>query len=207
MIRINLAQSQFQMVKMEGGEEISLELGGSSEVQRQGAIRFLIMLIFPLLLYAYEFQNIPSLSSKLQSKNSHLQSLMQKNEQAKGAVEEIKKFKEDQARLQKQIDTLDGLQKERLREVKILDNLQKDIPEKVWLTRLDFQDKNLIMLGIAVADSELTVLMENLTKSIFFKQVNLVKSSEYPTDRGTFKKFEISCVIDKPVIAGTEVKK
>lgn len=207
MIRINLATSVPVGTIEGGGEAIEGMQGDVSGIQRAGVMRLLVILVAPLILYFYEFQNIPELKSKLQSKSTYLASLTQKNEQAKGAVEEIKKFKEDQSRLQRQIDTLESLQKERLKEVKILDNLQKDIPEKVWLTRLDFQDVNLVIDGVTTSDSELTLFMENLSKSVFLKEVNLVKSSEVPSDKGLLKKFEIVCVIDRPNLSGMEGKK
>lgn len=210
MIRINLARGLPPIgtgaSAVEGLDAFEAAAAGedSSQVDRQGAMRLLMILLVPLALYGYEYMNLPELSAKLRSKNTLLTSLTQKNEQAKGAVEEIKKFKEDQARLQKQIDTLDGLQKERLREVKILDNLQKDIPEKLWLTKIEFQEINLIIAGVTTSDSELTALMENLSKSVFLKEVNLVRSSESQTERGLVKKFEIVCVLDRPVLSRQE---
>ncbi|MEZ0390830.1 MAG: PilN domain-containing protein, partial [Pseudobdellovibrionaceae bacterium] len=100
-----------------------------------------------------------------------------------------------------------SLQRERLREVKILDNLQKDIPEKVWLERLEFKDTNLMISGKAISDGELTNFMENLSKSVFLKEVNLLKSSELSTDRGMLKQFEIVCVIDRPILSSSEVRR
>lgn len=203
MIRVNLGKS-VPLATTGGGDLDGLELvsdSGSPDVQKQGAIRLVIIALFPLALYFHETQKIPELQAKLASKNSVLQSLTEKNLKAQGAVEEIKKFKEDQARLQKQIDTLEGLQKERLREVKILDNLQKDIPEKLWLSRLEFQDAKLMITGLTTNDTELTSFMESLSKSVFLKDVNLVKSSEEQAERGFLKRFEIVCTIDRPVVA------
>jgi type IV pilus assembly protein PilN len=177
----------------------------ATDIQRQGVIRLLILAIVPLALYGYELQNIPELQSRLSSKNAVLTSLTEKNERAKGAVEEIGKFKEDQARLQKQIDTLEGLQKERLREVKILDNLQKDIPEKVWLTRMEFQDTTLKLSGAATADVEVSTFMDNMSRSVFLRDVSLLKSDSEKTEQGILKVFEILCTIDKPNLS--EVKK
>ncbi len=208
MIRVNLVRSHIsQQMRMEGADSLEINEVDAADLQRQGGIRFLMLLLVPMALYAWEFQNIPDLKAKLNRKTTEYNNLVATNEQAKGYVDEIKKFEEDQARLQKQIDTLDSLQKERLREVKILDNLQKDIPEKVWLTQLDFQGINFKLSGVAVSDSDLTVLMENLSKSVFLKEVNLVKSSETPTERGTFKSFEIACIIDKPQLQSAEAKK
>lgn len=196
MIKINLAPSA-QGKNTTAGAAFGEAAADASEIQKQGAIRLLVLLIIPLAIYAYELQLIPGLQGKLNSKRNVLTSLKQKNDQAKGAVEEIKKFKEDQAKLQKQIDTLEGLRKERLKEVKILDNLQKDIPDKVWLTKIDFQESKLSLSGLATADVELTGFMENLSRSVFLHEVNLVRSSEQPSENGTLKRFDISCAVDQ----------
>ena len=209
MIRVNLAKSVPIMASgtsaIEGTGVVDIGTGGGADIQRQGVLRLLILMIVPFALYGYEFQNIPELNSKLNSKQAVLNSLIAKNEQAKGAVDEITKFKEDQARLQKQIDTLEGLQRERLREVKILDNLQKDIPEKVWLTRMEFADANLRIAGAATADIEVSTFMDNLGRSVFLKDVSLVKSTNEESERGIFKVFEILCTIDRPLT--NEVRK
>jgi len=197
MIRINLASSI-------GGTAAASPTSGelpASDIQRQGAIRLVIIMLVPFAMYAYELQSLPDLRSRLESKRTVLQTLTEKNEQAKTAVEEIKKFKEDQSRLQRQIDTLEGLRKERLREVKILDNLQKDIPSKVWLTRIDLQASKLAISGLTAADTELSIFMEGLSKSIFLKQVNLVRSSEVSSETGTTKAFDISCDLETPIPA------
>lgn len=181
--------------------------GGDKEIQKQGAIRLFVLLLVPIAIYAYELQSIPELQRTVQRKRAVLATLKTKNGQAKGAVEEIKKFKEDQVKLQRQIDTLETLRKERLKEVKILDNLQKDIPDKVWLTKVDLSSGKIVLAGLATADAELTGFMENLSRSVFLREVNLVRSSEQASDSGVLKRFEISAVIDQPVTDTTGAKK
>jgi type IV pilus assembly protein PilN len=100
---------------------------------------------------------------------------------------------------------LEGLQKERLREVKILDNLQKDIPEKVWLTRMEFADTSLKLTGAATADMEISTFMDNLGKSVFLRDVSLVKATDETSEKGVQKVFDILCTIDRP--STNEVKR
>lgn len=178
--------------------------GDNKEIQKQGFLRLFVILILPAILYTYQNQNIPVLQAKLQSKRNLLQTLTSKNEQAKNAVEEIKKFKEDQAQLQKQITTLESLRKDRLREVKILDNLQKDLPEKIWLSKINLEANRMQISGTTVSDLELSSFMDNLSKSIFLKRVNLIRSSDLPFNGGLqTKSFEISCDLESISVAGS----
>lgn len=177
------------------GEGVQL---GSEDIQKQGAIRLLIMLAFPLALYIYETQHIPELKSRIQQRQAEIQVLEQKNNNAKGAVEEIVKFKEDKEKLQKQVDTLESLQKDRDREVKILDNIQKDIPEKVWLKRIEFKDNELLINGMAYTDGDISSFIDSLGKIYTILSVSSAKSEDVVSDKGTFKSFEVACKIDRP---------
>jgi type IV pilus assembly protein PilN len=197
MIRVNLLSSATGGGGI-GTGFVSKEVSGEgNEVQRQGLVRLVIILLFPGALYAYEFIHIPELQARLGSKQSVLQDLQSKNEQAKTAVAEIQKFNEEKNRLQKQIDTLDSLRRDRQKEVKILDSIQKDIPEKVWLTSVEMKEDQMVLGGMATADPELTSFMETLSKSVFYKNVNLVRSQEVQSDKGVLKSFEVSCAIDR----------
>lgn len=203
MIKINLVKA--------GGVQSQAMAGfgpSATDSQKQGLLKLGGMLLVPLLLFGFEAYHIPDLQSDLSSKQKLLASLTLKNDAAKGAVDEIKKFKDDQSKLQKQIDTLEGLRRERLKEVKVMDNLQKDIPEKVWLTKIDFQEAKIVISGLATADTELTSFMENLSASVFLHDVNLLRSSEQPSESGVLKKFDISCAVDlQSPGASPEVKK
>lgn len=199
MIRINLLSSS---AMAGGGAGTSIASGGemsveARDIQRQGMMRLMVILLFPAALYAYEYIHIPDLQQRLNSKQNVLRDLQAKNEQAKTAVEEIQKFNEEKGRLQKQIDALDSLRRDRQKEVKILDSIQKDIPEKVWLTRVELKENDILLDGMTTADPELTSFMETLSKSVFYKSVNLIRSQEQQSDKGVLKSFEVSCNIDR----------
>lgn len=200
MIRINLLASSTTSGASSAigvtSNEISVE---ANEIQRQGLMRLVVILLFPAALYTYEYINIPDLNARLHSKQNVLTDLQAKNEHAKTAVEEIQKFNEEKGRLQKQIDALDSLRRDRQKEVKILDSIQKDIPEKVWLTKVEFKENKMILDGMATADQELTSFMETLSKSVFYKSVNLIRSQEQQSDKGVLKSFEVSCDIDRDI--------
>lgn len=207
MIKVNLAKplkigsSTGAMTSM-GVENVDVQ-----DVQKQGGFKLLFALLFPVALYIYESQAVPELRHTLIDKQKKLNQLTEKNEKAKTAVEETKKFREDQERLQKQIQTLDGLRKERMREVKILDNIQKDIPDKVWINAIKFEDKRLLISGLAVSDLDLTNFMENMSRSVFLRDVNLIKSDEQMMENSskTIKKFDVTASLEE-VLPSAEVK-
>lgn len=194
MIKINLAKG---FSGAGGRAESAANDSGFEDVKKEGVKRLLMICAFPIVMYVYsDFMLLPDLRAQLRSKESYLAELQDKNTRAAGAVEEIRRFKEDQKKLQQQIEKVEKLSKERLREVKILDTIQKDIPEKAWLTRINVNPRELRVEGRATSDSEITLFMDSLQRSIFFRAVNLVKSTEERTEKGLIKAFEIRCELE-----------
>lgn len=200
MIKINLATNSPALNGTGGSvpaEDAFVELS-SAETQRQGLIRIFIILIGPIALYLWQIQNLPIKMETQNQKQRAYDELVAKNNKAKSAVEEIKKFKVSQAKLQEQINTIDNLRKDRMREVRLLDMIQKDIPEHMWLTKVELKEGNMIISGNAANDSDLTQLMDSLSKSIFLKEVNLIKTNEKIIEGTALKEFSINCTLNLP---------
>lgn len=201
MIRINLAQAgRGPSASVSGG---GVALSGdailtTADLQKAGLIRLLVLIIFPAALYAYQEMTLPDLVAARNQKSTQLSQLRTYNQQMERAVQEIKKFKEDEAKIQSRINYLDRVSKGRLREIKIMELLQQIIPEKVWLTRLESTDGRLNVSGLAMTDYDISQFMEGLSKSAFFLDVNLLNSGEQNFDNLNVKRFEISCTMEKP---------
>lgn len=170
----------------------------ADEVRKEALKRVLIILIFPVALYAYQEQNIPGKQAELSSKQQMLTELQSYNEKQAASVAEIKKFKEDEAIIEARITALDKISKDRNREVRVLDLLQTVIPEKAWLTKIQLNPDKVVIQGLAVSDFEVSQFLDSLTKSVFLMDVNLVSSSEVILEGVTLKKFEVSCVLERP---------
>jgi type IV pilus assembly protein PilN len=205
MIRINLASN---MKGAASNTTTSFTLGstfgsdslGDSDIKRRALIRMLVVFLPVIGLYSYEYISIPELKSSVRSKSSYLSDLKQKNLEAQGAVDEIEKFRKDKDRLQLQIDTLEGLASERSKEVKVLDTIQRDIPSRVWLTKVVLSGDQMTLQGYSTADLETTNFMDSLSKSVHLKEVRLIKSFEQQFDGSVSKVFEIGLVIDRSKI-------
>jgi type IV pilus assembly protein PilN len=197
MIKINLAKKG--TVSPEAAAQmVTVDSGDLSALRKTAIMRVLVMAIGPVALLLYEQQVIPELRAKVQQKSNEYNALVEKNNKAQEAVVQTKKFKKEQDILQTQINTIENLKKDRLREVKVLDFVQKDIPEHLWLTRMELLEGKLNIQGMATTDNELTVFMENLSRSAYLKEVSLIRSTDYLSpDYGALKKFEISCAMEK----------
>ena len=201
MIRINLAKGKGKIAAAADATQTrTFASGGSDEpnVRRALITRVALLLLGPVILFVYEQQTLPAMSAQLRQKNTELNTLTQKNNQAREAVSQTKKYKAEQEALQTQISTIENLKKDRLREVKVLDFMQKDMPTKLWLTRMELSEGKLDIQGISSTDAELTLFMDNLSRSAYLKEVSLVRSVDYSQkEYGAVKKFEISCLMEK----------
>ncbi|MEN0058247.1 MAG: PilN domain-containing protein [Bdellovibrio sp.] len=202
MIKINLASSAATGIApnmsaplSSGGEVFS---GGPEETRKEALKRLVLLLVGPLALYIYESQNIPTLLGALNVKRQALSELESYNAKAAASVAEIKKFKEDEALIETRISALEKISRDRQREVRVLDLLQTVIPEKAWLTRVQINPDRLNIQGMALTDFEVSTFLDALTRSVFLMDVNLVSSSEVVQEGVTLKRFEISCLLERP---------
>lgn len=204
MIKINLANGTGAGAGV-GGASLGASLGissdsfmGADEIRKEALKRLVLLLVGPLALYIYESQNVPTKVTELNSKNQILAELQSYNAKAADSVAEIKKFKEDEALMEARISALEKISKDRQREIRVLDLLQTVIPEKAWLTRVQINPGRVNIQGLALSDFEVSQFLEALTKSVFLMDVNLVSSSESLQDGVSLKKFEISCLLERP---------
>lgn len=182
---------------LDGGGDDFAALGQENP-NRQLIINLAVIFLGCVGLFAYEQTNVPPLRSQAKSLSRQLEELKQKNLGAAQVVAEIARFEKEQTTLQGQINAIETIKRDRLREVRVLDYIQREIPEKVWLQKLDLQDGRLSISGYATADSELTTFMDGLQRSAYLKEVLLVRSTEAViADMGTVKRFEISCSLDR----------
>ena len=188
MIKINLINPK---ISGEGGAGADIALSEDQAV-RKGGQNLMILFIGPLLFYVYQnFVEIPSKKDEIQSLKNKVQALKDTNDKAKTAVTEMKKFEVDKVKLQARIDSIDDLRKDRMLEVRILDLLQRESPEKLWLKTVDMREDKVIVVGYSAAEGDITQFMDNLTKSGLLGIVSLTSSSEKTVDGNIFKEFKI----------------
>ncbi len=201
MIRVNLLQQAVQ--KSSGVEEGFSSLDNFSEdavalkeIQKQFFIRILVVFIGPIGLYLYESNHLAQLRSQEDALIPQVEELRSFNANSAEIKAEVEKFKEDETKIQARIGALNKLSGERLNEIKMLDFLQQIIPEKVWLSQLDFRAGQLLIAGYASANDEISKFQEILTKSAFLKNVTLASSKELVIEDTTLRQFEINAAME-----------
>jgi Tfp pilus assembly protein PilN len=160
-----------------------------------------IVLIFSIIggLYYQESMNIPKLQAELNEENRKLQELMEYNTRAAASVAEIKKQQENKAVIEKQIASLDGLSKVRLKYIKVLDLIQTNIPEKMWFIGLKSKEQALDATGISFSESEISQFLSVMGRSVYFSDVSMISSEDLVSKDGEnkkFKKFHLNFILE-----------
>jgi Tfp pilus assembly protein PilN len=202
LIKINLASnsSRFRGGPLTGGAADGLL--SEQQMLGQGAAKLAVLFIGPLMLWVWQANFlIPAKNAAIQQKQRVLADLQQKNTQAASAVAEMKSFEEDESRLKDQIAVIENLRKDRMREVRILDVVQREMPEHMWLDKVELKSGRINISGMAGSDSDITQLMDSLSRTGILKDVNLISTNEQLIEGNVLKEFSIDCAFPK-----TEIK-
>lgn len=188
MIKVNLLRSRVQDTPTSAGTS----LGGGGSEAREGLVKIVAILIFPIALMLYESQNIRALNeeqNRLQAQVNKLQTdLAAKNTEA----DKLKDVELQAKELEDKLKIFKLLSKLRLRHVKTLDFVQSSIPEKVWLKTVNYDsDKARVdsghfqISGFATATEELTEFVRRLDDSAYLTDVIVVKNQEVQSTKQT----------------------
>lgn len=162
-------------------------------------VKLAVILMFVVGLFVYESINIPKLRSQLEQENAKLQQLTDYNNKAALAVAEIKKQQEHKNLIERQIASLDGLSKVRLKYIRVLDLIQSHLPEKLWFTSLKSKENTLEVSGMAFSEDDITNFLNVMGKSIYFSDVSMLSSEDVigrDPNQKKFKKFNINFTLE-----------
>ncbi|MCH2535579.1 MAG: PilN domain-containing protein [Bdellovibrionales bacterium] len=196
MIKVNLLKAKVPLqTQAQQTQGFSVQTGGGESTPKDKVVKVLVMLLGAVALMVYEKINIDALESQqkmYRTQSTQLTQELQKIEASAGQLEELKKENE---KLQEKLKILTNLSKNRLKELKALDNLQNFIPEGVWLESLDYDGDKVLFKGFATNDRDLNAFVESLEGSTYFIDVILSKAIEQQKDSGAVKEFEINSAL------------
>ena len=173
------------------GDTIQFSVEDSSD-QSGIVVKVIIILIFPVLLYAYEWYNISQLETQAAAVQSQLTNIQNQVNALKPEADKAKLITQEYDAFRKKIELIKEIGKKRLREIRALDHLQNIIPEKAWFTTIKFEENRFTIEGVVANDQTLDALLEGIRRHPGFKDVLLAKAVEQKGDQGTLKSFVIN---------------
>lgn len=113
----------------------------------------------------------------------------------KKKIGEIDNLKKLQAEVQKKLDILNQLRKEKTGPATRLARLSDIVPEKMWLTRYQESGTGVSISGLAFNEEQIAEFMRSIQSSQEFTNVELQVSEQQEVGGVKLKKFDLSCVI------------
>jgi type IV pilus assembly protein PilN len=180
MIRINLLPYR-EKEKKEG-------------LTRQVVVIAITFIAFVIAIGSYQLYlniNISNLDKNIKSEKDELDRLSK-------IIVDIEAYKKDKMNLIKKLDIIDGLEKNRLVPVRMLDELTSVVPVKdVWLEKLSEKGSDITIEGTARNNIAVAHFMKNLAGSTFIQSVDLISTREKEVSGIKLQQFVISCVKKK----------
>jgi type IV pilus assembly protein PilN len=173
MIRINLLKS-FTSGGGGGGNQFSslASAGGDrDQLMIQSIKRLVILVLGPLALYIYESQAIPELQNKLNAINAEVTQTATFNQSKNGLAQEIKKYEEEQDKINKQMNFINKIARDKTNESKLFQHLYNSTPETVWINRLEFRDNVLSIDTESEIAEDLNKFSERLNMTEFLTNI------------------------------------
>ena len=183
MIRVNLAKNR--AVDPQAATKASAADVSESFEKRQNVVKGALLLMFLVVLIFMENQNLNSLRQEMDAVQSEVTTKEAEVAVKAKEVEAIKDIESQARELEDKLKILKLLSRLRLREVKTLDFMQSSIPEKVWLTNLNFEaerdrpeEGKFNFVGGASSTEDLTEFVKRLEDSSYLQEVIVIKNQE-----------------------------
>ncbi|NPV82785.1 MAG: hypothetical protein HPY46_04260 [Candidatus Aminicenantes bacterium] len=192
MIRINL-------LKPEAKEAREPEKPGLPKVAKErkraslGTIIFLLLLVSLAGYYFYQHWQI-------QKEKQLIAQAQQEKNQLQYVVAKLEEVKLQKANLEMKINLIRQLKANQDIAVRIMDEINRRIPDYVWLKDASFDGQTLKIKGEAISNNLIADFITNLQRSETFGQVNLIVSTQKTQGGVVYLEFDMTVPVKKPQV-------
>lgn len=168
-------------------------------IRRQVSVFFLCLLLVMVILVWVHFY-LGTKQNRLTTNVSDTKKELALYQKKNAEISEIRKKLQD---LEMRQNVIQDLEKQRFEPVHIMDELtDKIVPERMWLTRLNIQDNQMDVDGIALDNKTVADFIDNLEslsklndpKAPMYEKVRLNKLQQEEIRNLNMKKFELSAL-------------
>jgi type IV pilus assembly protein PilN len=177
MIRVNLLPVK----------ELKAEISRRRELTIGGIVLGVLALLF-LGLYLEQYLRLSKLAKELADLRGEIQALNTKVKQVGDLQIKVKEFTSKHR-------VISDLNKKRTGPVGVMESLSSATPPRLWLTDFKETGGRLTITGIAADNQTVAEFLRALATHAYFKDVELVETSQGGQDSGPFKKFSIKSAI------------
>lgn len=111
-------------------------------------------------------------------------------------IGEVNEFTSKKKELEDKLQIIEQLKKGKTGPVRALDDLATEIPNRVWLTKLDEKGGSMTLEGMAIDHEDVSAFMKALQKSKYFSNIVLSYSKEKRDQSNRLYDFKITCSVN-----------
>ncbi len=160
------------------------------ETMRQAISIAVLSLVFVLIIIGYFHVSIGKQIADVNFRTASAQDELTKT---KAQIGEVAKFKEAKKAVEDKLGVIDTLKKGKAGPVKVLDELSRITPEKLWVNSFKEKSGGIDIDGVAISNEVVAQFMTELEKSQYFKDIELVQTEQVDQGGMKLKKFNLSC--------------
>ena len=174
MIRINLLPVR----------EIKAEVGRRRDLAVAGVTMGLAVLVL-VGLYFYQSYRLANLDNELVGLRKEIEALDLKVKEVGDLQNKVKEVKS-------KYQVIDDLGKKKIGPVRVMESLASATPRSLWLTEFKESNGSIMMNGFAIDNQTVADFLKTLGKFPYFKEVELVETTQADEKTGPYKKFSIT---------------
>jgi type IV pilus assembly protein PilN len=118
----------------------------------------------------------------------------------KSVLGEVAEFKKKQAEYQEKLNVLGDLKRKKTGPIHLLEDLNKALPEKLWLESFQEDLGGIKIKGVGVSEKSVAGFITALESSMYFRDVDLKVTKQIEQDGVKLQSFELDCKQDAPPI-------
>jgi type IV pilus assembly protein PilN len=162
------------------------------QLMMQGAL--VLLLVCAGIGFVYS-----DISEEISLSNARIQQMQRDIDQYKPQLEQVAEYRIKKSELEAKINVIDELDRARSGPVRVLSELAERVPDRLWLTSLSTQGREIRLEGRSLDNDLVAVFLRALSESKYFDQVDLDKT-ELGGDRGGMRlvNFSIRALIVNP---------
>ncbi len=139
---------------------------------------------------------VDDVQAEIRAKNAEIARL-------KKTIGEVDQFKKLQNELRGKLDILSTLKANRSGPVRLLDELSKVIPEKVWITTFTESGGEIVIAGAGLTEESVADFMGKLEASAYYMNVELDVLEQKKIDGRDMQSFKVRCTVEKQDQSGS----
>lgn len=195
MIRINL-------LKPERKEIRETPVAPTPEFKERGrqpfaALLVLLALVAVAVLFFYQ-------KSALTRENNLLRDAQAEKKSLQDVVVKLEELENQKSLFERKIRVITQLQSRQENAVIILDQLSRHLPNWIWLTELSFSALEVRIKGRAVSNNLIADYIFNLEESEYFRNVNLISSTQRRVRNNQYLEFSLTAVFVGPSLTSPD---